>query len=193
MPNKIKVTKEDIIKASLLIVEKEGLEAVNARRIAKELNCSIQPVYYYFNTMDTLRNEIKLAIKNIYNDCVNKTKNENTNSHFKSIGIAYINFAINMPNYFKVLFMYNENYKFGLSEELDDNFEYILSTIIDEYKINKEQAIQIYENVWVATHGLAVMIATGFMYPSREKISSILTNSFKAQLLLIKGESYDRN
>lgn len=193
MPNKIKVTKEDIIKASLLIVEKDGLEAINARRIAKELNCSIQPVYYYFNNMDALRGEIKLAIKNIYNDCVNKTKNENTNSHFKSIGIAYVNFAINTPNYFKTLFMNDENYKFGLSKELDDNFEYILSTITDEYKINKEQAMQIYENVWVTTHGLAVMIATGFMYPSKDKISSILTNSFKAQLLLIKGESYDRN
>lgn len=191
MPNKVKVTKEDIINSSLEIVKKDGLDAVNARKIAKDLNCSIQPVYYYFSTMDTLRSEIKNAIKQVYNTFMESTKADGIDNHFKAVGEAYIRFASLEPNYFKVLFMDNDNFKFGLSESLDDNYEYIVSSIVIKYGISREQALAMYENVWVTTHGLAVMIATGFMRPSEEKISSILTNAAKGQLMLVKGGSLD--
>ena len=39
MPPLKKVQKEDILKATLEILKKEDIESLNARRIAKELNC----------------------------------------------------------------------------------------------------------------------------------------------------------
>lgn len=188
MPNKIKVTKEDILKVSLDIVDREGLEAVNARRIANELKCSIQPVYYYFSTMDTLRMEIKESVKLVYNSFIEESKNEDTANHFKAVGIAYIKFAEKKPNFFKLLFMDNDDLAFGLNENLDSNYNYIVQTIIDEYNISKEEALDLYECLWVTTHGLAVMIATGFMHPSSDKIARILNNTMRGQLMLIKGK-----
>lgn len=43
MPRATKFLKEDIIEAASAVVKKEGLSAINARRVAKELGCSVQP------------------------------------------------------------------------------------------------------------------------------------------------------
>jgi AcrR family transcriptional regulator len=189
MPNITKIKKEEIISASIQIVREEGINALNARILAKKMNCSIQPVYYHFPTMNELRTKVKEKIKEVYNSYIEETKKvENT---FKSVGLAYIRFAEEEPNFFKLLFMEKDNKIFCLNQQLDENYEYILSTIISMYPITREQAIHLYENVWVTTHGLAVMIATGFMHPTHEKISSILTESFRGQLLIIEEKKND--
>ena len=74
MPNKIKVTKEDILNCALTITKKTGIGNVNARIIAKELNCSIQPIYYYFETMDNLRKQIVHEARKIYNSYIEDSK-----------------------------------------------------------------------------------------------------------------------
>ncbi len=188
MANITKVTKDDILKASLLIIKKEGKDAVNARSIAKLLNCSIQPVYYHFPTMEDLRIAIKKAIRDVYNSYIEKAKNENVYLPFKAVGMAYIKFASYEANYFKILFMGDDDYQFGVNNDIDDNYDYIVSTVMMQFNLRKEQAIRLYENIWVTTHGLAVMIATGFMHPETNKISSILTDALQGQLRLIRGE-----
>ena len=54
MPPKVKVTKEAIINAAVNIVRSSGAQAINARTIASVLNCSTQPVFSNFATMDEL-------------------------------------------------------------------------------------------------------------------------------------------
>ena len=56
MPPKVKITKEDIIKTAVELVRSNGAEALNARAVAAELNCSTQPVFSNFATMDELQN-----------------------------------------------------------------------------------------------------------------------------------------
>lgn len=88
MPNKIKVTKEDILNCALTITKKTGIGNVNARIIAKELNCSIQPIYYYFETMDNLRKQIVHEARKIYNSYIEDSKKDPDNPAFKAVGIA---------------------------------------------------------------------------------------------------------
>ena len=44
MPAKRKIQKEDILKASISIISHEGLNALNARKLAKKLGYSTQPL-----------------------------------------------------------------------------------------------------------------------------------------------------
>ena len=55
MPPKVKVTKEEIIRAAVEIVRRDGHQALNARTVAAALNCSTQPVFSNFSGMDALR------------------------------------------------------------------------------------------------------------------------------------------
>ena len=45
MPQKTKIEKQDIILAALDIVRKDGMAALNAREVAKRLQCSTQPIF----------------------------------------------------------------------------------------------------------------------------------------------------
>ena len=44
MPPKVKVSREEIINATVEIVRRSGAQAVNARTVAAALGCSTQPI-----------------------------------------------------------------------------------------------------------------------------------------------------
>ena len=52
MPPKVKISKEDILQTAIELVRKGGEEAVNARAIAGALNCSTQPIFSNFASME---------------------------------------------------------------------------------------------------------------------------------------------
>lgn len=185
MPNKVKVTKDEILNESIKIVRESGMDSLNARLIAKRLNCSIQPVYYHFPTMNELRNAVKKEIRKIYNEYILSSEKSN-GKHFREVGFAYLKFAKLEKNFFKILFMNDDNNKLELNANVDENYEYILNTVVEEYGISREDATIVYENLWVTTHGLAVMIATGFANPEPQEISKILANTCKGMILLVK-------
>ena len=55
MPPKVKVTKDMVIDAAFEIAREAGAENINARTVAKKLNCSTQPVMYHFATIADLK------------------------------------------------------------------------------------------------------------------------------------------
>ena len=58
MPPKSKINKQDILTSSLEIIRKSGFEEVNARSIAKEMNCSTNPIFRVYKNMDELKEEL---------------------------------------------------------------------------------------------------------------------------------------
>ena len=51
MPVSRKINKDDIIRVCLDIVRKDGINGINARRVAKELKCSTQPIFYLYKNI----------------------------------------------------------------------------------------------------------------------------------------------
>ena len=47
-----------ILERSFAMFCQEGMGAVNARSVAKALNCSTQPIFSYFSGMDDLKNAL---------------------------------------------------------------------------------------------------------------------------------------
>ena len=64
----VKNTKEDIVNAAFEIVKEKGIEGLNARNVAQKLNCSIQPIFYQFATMNELKQAVFEEIHEIYKD-----------------------------------------------------------------------------------------------------------------------------
>lgn len=185
MAGKIKVTKEMIIDCAIDITKKEGVNAVNARRIGKEIACSLQPVYYYFGTMDALRNEIIKKANTIYNRYIEESKNME-DPRFKSVGMQYIRFASEEKELFKLLFMRNAKYHSSFIVEVDDNTAYIINEIMTAYGLSRADAQKIHFESWIATHGLASMIATEYMSFEKEEISDYLTDIFAGLISRLK-------
>ena len=64
MPPKSKINKQDILTSSLEIIRKSGFEEVNARSIAKEMNCSTNPIFRVYKNMNLLKKYIN-TIENL--------------------------------------------------------------------------------------------------------------------------------
>ena len=105
MPPKVKITKEDIINAGIEIIRKEGEVSINARSIASHLNCSTQPIFSNFSSMEELQNEIIMCAHKIYLSFLESEAKSGKYPQYKAFGMAYIRFAKEETNLFKMLFM----------------------------------------------------------------------------------------
>ena len=66
MPPKVKISKECIIDTAIEMI-KNG-EEINARSVAQKLNCSTQPVFSNFKTMEELKDSILKKCQEIYDN-----------------------------------------------------------------------------------------------------------------------------
>ena len=55
---KLKFTKEVIVDAAYDILKEEGFESISVRKIAKKLNCSTAPIYFNFETVEKVKEEV---------------------------------------------------------------------------------------------------------------------------------------
>ena len=55
---RLKFTKEVVVEAGYELMKKEGFQNVSVRKIANYLKCSTAPIYFNFNTVDELKEEI---------------------------------------------------------------------------------------------------------------------------------------
>ena len=177
MPPKIKVSKEDIIHAALDIVRNSGAQAVNARAIASILHCSTQPVFSNFATMDELRLTIIEMADAVCQEYMQREVETGKFPPYKAHGMAYIRFAKEEPELFKLLYMRDRS-----SESIPENSEHtsmMESIIRNNTGLNGADARLFHLEMWAYVHGIATMFATGFLDLDWELVSKMLTDSYQ--------------
>lgn len=193
MPPRSKFTREEIIKAALEIVRTEGIDRVTSRNLGTKLNSTARPIFTVFKNMEDVLTEVKKAAKNIYNEYIREGLKEEI--QFKGVGKAYIKFAISEPKLFQLLFMSetDQNTTIAALPVVDDNFDDILSSIIQQYGVSKEVALSVYSHLWIYTHGIATLSATRTVKFSGEEISEMITEVFRSLLIKKINETGERN
>lgn len=171
MPAKKQITKEMILQSALNLLKQNGMESVNIKALAKELNCSTQPVYLSFKSMDELRSElVPLAVK----EFENTIKEQNKDGQIRLYDMEYIHFAKKEPKLFCFLFM-RPNAFSEMKQMLLPVIENSISELMNTYKISHEEADFLHDHLWMHTHGIASMIATDFCDWNLEKVERMLT------------------
>lgn len=108
MPPVRKFQKEDIIKVAYDIAKEEGFASINARRIANILGCSVQPIFHNFTSMEELCRAVYDKIYSKYKEYMVNARNSKYKP-YKEMGLAYIRFAADYPEFFKIIFMIRLN------------------------------------------------------------------------------------
>jgi len=187
MPPNRKITRNDIVDVSLEILKEEDLDALNARKIASKLHCSVQPIFYNFTSMDELKGLVFDEVYHIYQEYMIKGSKEQNS--YKGMGLSYIKFARDYPNYFKLIFMSKTNLspeKFLLNDDMGNHvIEAGMKLTSFDYEMQKKFHLK----VWVFTHGLACLVATKTVNISLDEISVLLEETVRSMIIGVKKEN----
>lgn len=170
MPAKKKITKEMILAMAMKILKKDGMEAVNVKNLAKHLNCSTQPIYLSFSGMDELRLELASMTVLEFEHRINKTAEKKATCLY---GMDYIQFAQDEPELFRFLFMWAHAFD-EMKQILKPMIERSVAEIMKKYDIDHEEAEYFHDQLWMHTHGIASMIATGFCEWNLTKVEGMI-------------------
>ena len=177
MPPKVKITKEDIINTTLNLVRKSGTDAINARTIAATLNCSTQPIFSNFESMEDLQQTVILAAYDHYLSFIKSEVESGKYPQYKAFGMAYVRFAKDEKELFKLLFMRDR------SEEdtslLPPDFEKSIKVIMQANGVTRETAMLMHLETWTCVHGIGTMLATSFLSLDSDLISNMLTDVYQ--------------
>lgn len=189
MPPKAKFTREEIIAAALKITREKGIEAVTARELGKTLESSARPVFTVFQNMEEVIQAVVGEAKAVYQKYIYEGLKEDV--AFRGVGMAYIKFAIQEDKLFQLLFMREraQTKELGnILEEIDDNYEEILRSVMVPYHLEREDALRLYQNLWIYTHGIATLCATKVCSFSQEELCERETEIFIGLLKKIREE-----
>ena len=176
MPPKVKVTREDIVRAALDLVRAEGTATLNARSVAEALGCSTQPIFSNFATMEALQEAVIEAGYDYYLGFLKAEAEAGRYPHYKAFGMAYIRFAREEKELFRLLFMRDRS---GEGLVPTEDFEASVAIIMEVNGLPRERAERMHLEMWACTHGIATMLATSFFTPEWELISHMMTDVYQ--------------
>lgn len=177
MPPRVRITKEEIIRAATALVREQGADALNARTVAAALQCSTQPIFSNFATMEELRLSVVGAADALFRDYMRREQARGEFPAYKASGMAYIGFASEERELFKLLYMRD---RAGEAQDVQAASAREMTALAGQTAGLAEDAAGLFHlEMWAAVHGVAAMVATGFLSLDRELVSRMLTDVYQ--------------
>lgn len=176
MPPKFKFTREEITSAALDITREHGSSGLTARTLAARLNCSVKPIFGLFRNMEEVQREVLTAANTMYQEYLRERILRGSYPAYKASGMAYICFAKEERELFKLLFMRDRSH-----EKIEENREEIrplLEMIRKNTGLSEEDAYLFHLEMWLYVHGIATMLATSYLDWDTDFISRVLTDAY---------------
>ena len=176
MPPRAKLTRDVIIDTAISIIREGGASAINARTIAAALNCSTQPVFSNFATMEDLRLAVLEKADQIYCDYLKREIESGAYPTYKASGMGYIRFAKEEKELFKFLYMRDRS-----KEKDTDDLKFgqeIEAMVQDSTGLEDSQMKLFHLEMWAYVHGIATMFATDFVDLDWELVSRMLSDAY---------------
>jgi len=176
MPPKCRFTREQIVQVALELTAEKGIGALTARSLAQRLGSSAKPIFGLFTNMEEVQQEVLKAADQRYQAYLQEDMSAGQYPPYKASGMAYIRFAREQRELFKLLFMRDRtNEEKAAGEEL----EALLSLIRQNMGLSREEAYRFHMEMWIYVHGIATMIATAYLEWDLDFISAALTDAYQ--------------
>lgn len=177
MPPKVRITRDDILNASMELTRLGGTQLLNARTIAARLGCSTQPIFSNFATMEQLTQAVLEQAKTLYEEYTRREIESGQYPDYKASGMAYIRFAREEKEFFKLLFMCDRcGEDIPEYDELNGRME---SYVQQNTGLTGMDVKLFHLEVWAFVHGIATMFATGFLDLPWDLVSKMLTDAYQ--------------
>ena len=189
MPPKPKITRDMVIDAAFEVAREVGGENINARTVAKKLNCSTQPVMYHFATIEELKQAV-YAKSNWYHTEYLMNIQKPQQGVMPGIGLNYIRFAVEEPNLFRFLFQSGFAVEKNLLEMIDsEELVPVISAMQGAMGLSMAQTKKVFLTIALFAHGYASIIANNSLEYDEALIKSHLEQAYRGALLAVQEET----
>ncbi len=176
MPPKFKFTRDEITSAALNVTRRAGLVGLTARALAAELGCSPKPIFGLFKNMEEVQQEVIKAAHDLYLSYLKADMGKGEYPPYKASGMAYIRFAKEEKELFKLLFMRDRSVE--KIEENRDEITPLLQLIQKSTGISEQEAYTFHIEMWIFVHGMATIIATNYLDLDEAYISKVISDAY---------------
>ena len=176
MPRKFMFTREEILTAALNLAREKGISAVTARGIGEKLGSSSKPIFSLFENMEDVLSAVMKEAYELYQNYLKEDMASGKYPPYKAAGMAYIRFAKEEKELFRLLFMRDRSH-----ENIEDKEEKkpLLELIQQNLGISEKDAYLFHLEMWIYVHGMATMLATSYLELDEEFISRVLTDGYE--------------
>lgn len=179
-----------ILNTVLELTRETGFETVNARNIAGKLQCSTRPIFTCYTNMEELKSEFLAYAYQYYEQYVaDYGKSQNPRPSL-ILPLSYIEFAGEEPHLFKLLFI--DDMELSMTDAKDfykeAGNERKAQIFAENIGITIEKAKVIFLDLFLYTHGIAVLTATKKLTLDRNNAEIMLTNILSAFIRQEKPE-----
>lgn len=186
MPPTVRFTRDAVLHAACQLMRREGMEALNARAIAKELGGSTQPIFRLFTNMEDLHRELILYVARQFQAHAEADMAQ-SDSPYIQLCTTYLLYGRDEPELFKLLFMRDRVSEGEYSDQT--NFNLVFNIIKKETPLDDETALRFFERTWLFIHGLAVCIATKYIPCQDERyLISMVKEAYNAAVKMMNLE-----
>jgi DNA-binding transcriptional regulator YbjK len=190
MPPKTRFTKDAVVNAAFKIVRKNGMEALSAQSIARELKSSIAPIYTQTKSMNKLKEEVVHKIFRLFVNYQTKTWTEET---YLNLGLGYVFFALKEKHFFSCI--NDKRYKKTYQKYAADFYKHQLEKLNSSpvfSALPKKQRHRIMMKGIILSHGIAALIVNSNldyfnkMKNDKKEVRNLLVSLLSEELKNVK-------
>ncbi len=155
---KQRITKEMVVDTAFELARHNGMEQVLVKNIAKELDCSVQPIYSYCKSMEGLRQDVFERVNLFIQKYVEAHMDKS--DLFRSTGQAYIQLAKEEPHLFKIFILHERKGISSLNELYQSETNpSVAGFIADKLNISMSRARRLHLNMLIYTIGIGTIFS----------------------------------
>ncbi len=170
-----------IIQAALAQIESKGVNSLSLRHVAKGCGVSATAIYRHFHNKEALLAKIGSIGFNALTAYGEKMKPS------KVIGVGYVEFALENPGYFEIMFgAHIQDFREypELEAASNNSYEHLtmhvkqsLQNAFDEKLVNR-----LVEKKWATIHGLAVLMQKNYIEYTSKNRRKVIEAILSAQI-----------
>jgi len=178
MPPVIRYDRNAVLSAAYNLARRDGIGALNARAVAKEIGSSTQPIFRLYTGMEELKDDVHAMAEKQASAFLSE-RMANSQIPLLELGLSYILFARDEPELFKMLFMC-DRVTCGTCNQVPGDTEYAAQEILRLTGFSLKKSHRMITWLWVFTHGLAVGMATKYLCYEESILREMLIGAFDA-------------
>ncbi|GAF40396.1 transcriptional regulator, TetR family [Agrilactobacillus composti DSM 18527 = JCM 14202] len=176
MARKKTITRQNILDAAFELVLEQGFKNFTARKIARWMNCSTQPIYLEFTCMDELKNAVLQRVQEyLVTEFYGRTYCDDA---LINLSLAFVDLARENNHLYRAIFVEDH---FGVQTMREFCYKLAIERLQsnpDAKRLSKDRQMDLVTGCWIIATGIASLVSSGYINIEQKQMVSLL----KAQI-----------